>query len=102
MELETRVEEIVSRHIGEMTVLCAAVDGCRDRADLERNSIAILSAEHGDPPSHAWFGQHALSPEIRRSGLWNVDFVGTAPDSNWQDLFSSVMCSDGMEQGEWR
>ena len=47
------------------------------RATIERNSIALLSNERRphDPPSDGWLGRYSLKPEIRQSGLWNVNHV---------------------------
>lgn len=45
---------------------------------IERNCIALLS-NHArdpiDPPSDGWLGHHARAPQIRTSGLWNVNHI---------------------------
>lgn len=59
-----------------------------DRGYIERNAIALLSsatARAVDPPSAGWLGRHALSPEIRESGLWNVRHIGEAVESGFLD-----------------
>ncbi|HEX6257819.1 MAG TPA: hypothetical protein VFZ70_18570, partial [Euzebyales bacterium] len=48
------------------------------RGYLERNCIALLSnhdREPIDPPSPGWLGRHARAPQIRSSGLWNVNHI---------------------------
>lgn len=55
------------------------------RAFIERNAIALLSNEMHphDPPSDAWLGRYSLRPEIRQSGLWNVNHVAEAVSANF-------------------
>lgn len=68
-----------------MPFLCLAVPDREDRASLERNSIALLAepAELTDKPGASWLGRHAVPAEIRKSGLWNVDFVGRDYDPSF-------------------
>jgi hypothetical protein len=72
---EAQVEVEVSRYIGAMPFLWLAVPGWTDRGYIERNSIALLSCPAGglDQPSARWLGRSAWPPEIRDSGLWNVN-----------------------------
>jgi hypothetical protein len=74
---ETGIEREVSRHIGAMPFLWLSVPGRADRGYLESSSIALLSCLTGgtDEPSASWLGRHAERPEIRASGLWNVQHV---------------------------
>jgi hypothetical protein len=83
--LESQIERAVSHHISVMPFLCLAVPDREDRASLERNSIALLAepAELTDRPGPGWLGRHAIPAEIRRSGLWNVDFVGRDYDPSF-------------------
>src|SRR6266487_269898 len=74
---ENQLERAVSHHIGVMPLLWPAVPDRKDRASLERNTIALLAGPGTpiDPPGAAWLGRHAIPAEIRSSGLWNVDHV---------------------------
>jgi hypothetical protein len=74
---ETGIEREVSRHIGAMPFLWLSVPGRDDRGYLESSSIALLSCLTGGTgePSASWLGRHAERPEIRASGLWNVQHV---------------------------
>jgi hypothetical protein len=64
----------------------------RDRAYLERNSIALLSCLTGcpDAPSPEWLGRDAEPAEIRGSGLWNVDHVHEHYDHPFVQLLSRL------------
>ena len=57
--------------------LWLSVPGRADRGYLESSSIALLSCLTGgtDEPSASWLGRHAERPEIRASGVWNVQHV---------------------------
>ena len=81
-EREASWEARVSDVIGAMSVLWVAVgdDPGPDslRGYIERTCIALLSNHDRDPidpPSPGWLGHHARAPEIRSSGLWNVNHV---------------------------
>lgn len=85
-ELEVPWEARVSDVIGAMSVLWVAVpdDPGPDslRGYLERNCIALLSNHGRDPidlPSPGWLGRHARAPQIRSSGLWNVNHITERP-----------------------
>jgi hypothetical protein len=77
-------ERRVSEYLGAMTVLWLAVPGEPSpqsmRAIIERNVIALLSngMRPHDPPSDGWLGRYSRKPEIRQSGLWNVNHVSEA------------------------
>jgi hypothetical protein len=74
---EPMVEVEASRHVRAMPFLWLTVPDMADRDYIERNSIALLSCLTGgvDPPSASWLGHYSSSPEIRDSGLWNIDHV---------------------------
>lgn len=81
-EREASWEARVSDVIGAMSVLWVAVpdDPGPDslRGYIERNCIALLSnhdRDSVDPPSPGWLGRHARAPQIRSSGLWNVNHI---------------------------
>ena len=68
---------IVTRTIADMTVVWVEILDKEDRLALEGQCISLLSncLRQGtaiDPPSENWLGRYALSDEVRRSGLWNV------------------------------
>jgi hypothetical protein len=74
---EDEIEREVSRHIGAMPFLWLSVPDRADRGCIERNSIALLSCLAGcqDSSSAGWLGHDANRPQIRESGLWNVQYV---------------------------
>lgn len=44
-----------------------------------------------DHPSGSWLGRHSASDKIRRSGLWNVDYVDQACDPAFLDVLESFV-----------
>jgi hypothetical protein len=92
---EVSLELDVSEHICRMPFLWMAVDDAPSiqskRAELERNSIAILSNFRKsplDPPSSKWLGSCSPEQTIRDSGLWNTDYV----DGQYNPVFLSTFC----------
>lgn len=89
---EADLEDLVSAEIEAMEVLPLAIGdtpGPRsDRAFIESNAIALLTTAGGpvDPPTPGWLGRTSGSSAIRRSGLWNVDHVGTAYDARFLNI----------------
>ena len=84
---EQRVEEKVSEEIGGMPFIWLNVPdepGIHNRRGyIERNAIALLSnfcCEQLDPPSDNWLGHHCYRRKVRKSGLWNSEFVDGACD----------------------
>ncbi len=65
-----------------MNVLWLAIEDdagpASDRAYLERNLIGLLAGKSGpaDTPSKNWLGCFSPDERIRRSGLWNLGFLG--------------------------
>jgi hypothetical protein len=92
--LETELEKTVSATISRMQVLCLDIRdsaGSRsDRAYIERNAIALLSkvGSRIDTPSDTWLGRSSAHPCIRKSGLWNVNFVD---EPTWDPAFLEVL-----------
>ena len=79
------VEQVVSEALQErFGFCCIQVDDTRERLDLERGLIAILSRHPLSPPSPDWLGRHAVHPTIRESGLWNTRHVGAEPHEQEQ------------------
>jgi hypothetical protein len=91
---ERELEHAVSKYIGELYVLLIRVPGIssknNDRAYLEQNLIALLSNTRKplDPPSCEWLGLSSAKPEIRKSGLWNVNHIDQRVDANYLDVLS--------------
>ncbi len=95
--LEFAWEQKVSEYIGAMTVLWVNVpdepSSESTRAVIERNAIALLSnrfTSH-DFPSAGWLGRNSPRSEIRRSGLWNLNYVDQGYDPSFLDLFESAV-----------
>ncbi len=91
--LESELERLVSATLSRMQVLCIQVPdspGPRsDRAYIERNAIALLSkvGSRVDVPSDTWLGRSSAHPSIRKSGLWNVNYVD---EPGWDPQFLEV------------
>ena len=94
---EVEHEKRVSRHIGSMSVLWIDVPddpGPQSmRSFIERNAIALLSNQLNpvDRPSAAWLGLHSLRPEIRHSGLWNLNYVQDSYDRSFLDVIAGFI-----------
>ncbi len=94
---ESELEREVSRYIGHMSVVWLEVPDesgpWSDRAFLERNAVALLSKKgrKADPPSTGWLGRHSPTEAIRKSGLWNVDFVAYRYDHRFLDVFAAYV-----------
>lgn len=95
-ECEDAVEHAVSRYIGAMPFLWLGVPEREDRGYIERNSIALLSCLVGgpDPPSTGWLGHDVPRPEIRESGLWNVQHVYDRYDPAFLQLLARLVQSN--------
>ena len=96
---EARLELRVSKRIGAMPFLWLNIGDApgagSQRAFIERNSIALLSADEGepslDPPSPGWLGLYSNRENIRRSGLWNNHYVGEAYDPSFLGLLKDCI-----------
>jgi hypothetical protein len=90
---EAQIEVQVSRYIGAMPFLWLAVPGWADRGYIERNSIALLSRCTGglDQPSDSWLGRSAWPPQIRDSGLWNVNHVNDQYEPGFLQRLSQLV-----------
>jgi hypothetical protein len=63
-------------------------------AYVERNAIDLLSNfEHEalDPRDDGWLGRYSRSPEIRGSGLWNVNHVDETYDPAFLDRLADAV-----------
>lgn len=92
------LERRVSAYIREQPFLWVALDDepgpDSDRAFLERNAIALLSnfdTQTVDPRPDCWLGRYSPSPEIRESGLWNVNHVDEDYDRPFLDLLETAI-----------
>lgn len=91
---ERELEAEVSRHIQDMPFLWIAVDDdsgpASDRSYIERNAIALISNLLAplDPPSDKWLGLWHPNELIRRSGLWNLNYVNDVYDRRFLEVLS--------------
>ena len=91
---EAPLEFAVSGYIGRMPFLWVAVDDAAGaqslRSYIEKNSIGLLSNFRNpslDFPSAGWLGRLSTEEKIRRSGLWNSDFV----DRDYDPAFLAIL-----------
>ena len=84
-QTEEKLQAHVSHYIGRMPFLYLNVDDPpspnSQRAHIERNAIALLSAYNhstADKPSSGWLGHHSDREKVRLSGLWNNNHVDEA------------------------
>jgi hypothetical protein len=79
------LEAQVSQHLSEMPFLWVEVNDKAGpdshRSVIEMNSVVLLGGENGqlpaDLPSQSWLGQYHPDTRIQKSGLWNLNYVGT-------------------------
>lgn len=90
---EVAHEQRVSRHIGSMSLLWLEVPddpGPQSvRSLIERNAIALISNRLAplDGPGEQWLGRQSPRDEIRKSGLWNLNYV----DGSYDPAFLGLM-----------
>ncbi len=95
---ELALERKVSDVIADMPFLWLSIDdeagpGSR-RAYIERNAIALLSNCEKpplDPPSQGWLGRYSDRERVRKSGLWNQDYVDEICDRAFLDTFDDLV-----------
>lgn len=97
---ELPLERDVSTVIGSMPFLWLEVNdtpgAASDRANLERNCIALLSnlgKEPIDEPSERWLGLHSPQETIRKSGLWNTNHVDDGYSPAFLDVLEKYLCA---------
>lgn len=94
-------ERRVSAYLGSMSLLWVEVPDepgpASGRAYIERNAVALLSNQMKplDPPSQGWLGLHSPRPEIRESGLWNLNYVQDRYDPAFLDTFAAFVAKTG-------
>jgi hypothetical protein len=83
----------VSVHLRSLPFLWLAVGDPPGRTShrgvIERGAIGLLSRRvnaAADPPSPGWLGLHAVAPEIRTSGLWNVNHFDEPYDPGFLEI----------------
>ena len=93
---ETELEGKVSDHIRAMPFLWLNVGdepGPRsDRRTIQRNASALLSGYREpvlNPPSDGWLGHCSDDCRVRRSGLWNRQYVERVYDPSFLDAMKT-------------
>jgi hypothetical protein len=96
---EVPLERDVSAVIGAMPFLRIEVADApgagSDRAYLERNCISLLSnfgKEPIDKPSECWLGLRSPQETIRKSGLWNTNYVADDYTPALFDVLENYVC----------
>ena len=90
---EIYMEKMVSEFIGNMSVLWLNIADeptkFSDRSYLEKNLIALLSSYNFnlDKSSHLWLGNYNSNLFIKKSSLWNVNYVNLKYDSKFIEIF---------------
>lgn len=99
---EQHIERAVSAYIGQMPFTWVAVDdpptSLSHRRVIERNALGLLSAAHDaklESASPAWLGRFCRSPEVRASGLWNIDCVSGQYDPTFLDMLDRYASTGG-------
>jgi len=95
---ELTLEHQVSEWIGRMSFLWLAIEDEAGpeslRGYIERNSIALLSNYNRDPldpPSENWLGRQSDRERVRRSGLWNQNYVEGSCDPAFLDRLDQLV-----------
>jgi len=91
---EAILEKTVSDYVGRMSLLWLAIGDesspTSDRAFIEQNSIALLSGQTGplDRATSNWLGNWSTRQAIRKSGLWNVNYVDDEYDPRFLETIA--------------
>lgn len=94
---EGACEKLVSEYIGSMSVFWVEVPDeagpHSERSIIERNAVALLSNRFApiDSASNTWLGRFSPRPEIRDSGLWNLNYVAGVYDASFLDKLESFV-----------
>ena len=106
LDSERRLEQLVSRRIGQMSVVFLPVEDVAGpdslRGFIKRNSVALLSGfVEGwiDPPSPHWLGNHSTNERVRCSGLWNRNYVDGTVDPKFLDVLQDLVRQAGSFKG---
>lgn len=96
-EKEKPIEELVSEYISKMSILWLEINDDAgpdsDRAYIEKNSIGLLTfaVPAIESPSREWKGNYSVKECIRRSGLWNINHVGSGYDPGFLSVFETYV-----------
>lgn len=94
---ERLLEHKVTSYIGNLKILWLSVNDASssrsDRAYIERNSIALLTGKNGpiDIPSENWLGNYSPKSLIKKSGLWNINYIEDLYDEQFLDIFDKYV-----------
>lgn len=80
--LEMRVSEIINH----MPFLWLKVNSAAQAEYIEKNTIALLNnfqKQAIDKPSAGWLGHYCNNSFVKKSGLWNVDYVENKYNPNF-------------------
>lgn len=100
------VEQEISALLAErFSFACLAVDDPEERRRLETWLIACLARGRWPEPSPEWLGHHSSRPEVRQSGLWNIEGVDDhhcRDCSRWLARLAELVerCAGGRTGGE--
>lgn len=97
-EAEYPVEKIVSEKVNSMPFLWLGLDSRTGRQDfarfMQKNAIALLS-NYGKAPldesSSTWLGYYCSNPFVKRSGLWNVEYVSERYNPVFMEEFRTLV-----------
>jgi hypothetical protein len=90
-------EHRVSQHLAQMSVMWVSVDDDpgpqSERAVIEQGAVALLSNRLAplDRPSPNWLGLMSPRPEIRASGLWNLNYVRNDVQLGFLDVLTAAV-----------
>jgi hypothetical protein len=74
--VEQEVSQLLKEHF---SFRCVRIVDRTERNRFEQLLIASLARCPGCKASATWLGQHAYSPRVQQSGIWNSDFVDSMP-----------------------
>jgi hypothetical protein len=93
---EVQLESEVSQYLRDLRVAYLPVldeaSADSDRSYIEKNSISLLTQGGAiDLPSASWLGNFSSSPNVKSSGLWNVNYVGDNYDAEFLNVFEKLI-----------
>jgi len=74
--VEQEISRLLRKHF---SFRCVRIVDRTERNRLEQLLIASLARCPRCKASTTWLGQYAYSPRVQQSGLWNSDFIDSAP-----------------------
>ena len=89
---EIELEKQVSKYIGNLGIIVLDVDDEPSansiRSFVEKNSISLLSSINSsfNFPMIDWLGNYSNREEIRKSALWNINYVNSTYDESLLDV----------------